>query len=72
MHTTVVSVRLAPALLSKLDELCQACAQRRAHMLRWLIASAGLEASVATPAAEWPGHVGARCGRHRGRQETCK
>jgi predicted transcriptional regulator len=43
MHTTVVSVRLDPALLSKLDELCQASAQRRAHMLRWLIASAGLD-----------------------------
>jgi predicted transcriptional regulator len=43
VHTTVVSVRLAPALLSKLDELCQASAQRRAHMLRWLIASACMD-----------------------------
>jgi predicted transcriptional regulator len=43
MHTTVVSVRLAPALLSKLDGLCQASAQQRAHMLRWLIASACMD-----------------------------
>jgi hypothetical protein len=43
MHTTVVSIRLAPVLLAKLDGLCQASAQRRAHMLRWLIASACLD-----------------------------
>jgi predicted transcriptional regulator len=43
VHSTVVSVRLSPALLSKLDGLCQASAQRRAHMLRWLIANAGMD-----------------------------
>jgi hypothetical protein len=43
MHTTVVSVRLSPALLAKLDALCQGGAQRRALMLRWLIASACLD-----------------------------
>jgi hypothetical protein len=43
VHTTVVSVRLSPVLLAKLDGLCQASAQRRGHLLRWLIANACLD-----------------------------
>jgi hypothetical protein len=43
MPTTIVSVRLSPALLSKLDGLCQSSAQRRTDVLRWLITSAGMD-----------------------------
>jgi hypothetical protein len=43
VKSTVVAVRLSPSLVSKLDRLCLVSVQRRADMLRFLIAKASLE-----------------------------
>jgi hypothetical protein len=43
VKSTVVAVRLSPPLVEKLDRLCLASVQRRADMLRLLIAKASLD-----------------------------
>ena len=43
MKTVVVSVRLAPRLVSRLDALCQVSVQKRANIVRFLIARARLD-----------------------------
>jgi hypothetical protein len=43
VKSTVVAVRLSPSLVSKLDRLCLASVQRRADILRFLIAKASLD-----------------------------
>ena len=41
--TEVLSVRLSPQLMARLDTLCQASLQRRADLVRLLIAKASLD-----------------------------
>jgi hypothetical protein len=43
VKTVVLSVRLSPRLLSHLDALCEASLQRRADIVRLLIAKASLD-----------------------------
>ena len=43
MKTVVLSVRCSPRLLSRLDALCQTSLQKRADIVRFLIAKARLE-----------------------------
>jgi len=43
VKTVVLSVRCSPRLLSHLDTLCQASLQKRADILRLLIAKASLD-----------------------------
>lgn len=43
MKSVVLSVRCSPRLLSHLDTLCQASLQKRANLLRLLIAKARLD-----------------------------
>jgi hypothetical protein len=43
VKTVVLSVRCSPGLLSRLDTLCQASLQKRADIVRWLIAKARLD-----------------------------
>jgi predicted transcriptional regulator len=43
VKTVVISVRLSPRLVSRLDALCQASLQRRADIMRFLIAHARLD-----------------------------
>ena len=43
VKSVVISVRLSPRLVSRLDALCQASLQRRADIVRFLIARARLD-----------------------------
>ena len=43
MKTVVVSVRWLPRLVLRLDALCQASVQKRANIVRFLIARARLD-----------------------------